>query len=222
MNSPLENMARDFYGYGRWDAPYWFIGLEQGGEDNDARAAAFAKQQSNGLCDCKDFHVEIGEERWHRDYPALQRSWRRLMLLLSSFTGTSSDNDDLRNYQRDHWAMKHGDTCVIELCGLSAKNLSVTIDRKSFLDGRIAVIRRKIVENKPKLVTMYGYGAQKHWEALVGRSLTRGEIFARESTVFVFAPHPTSHGPTDVTWKELGLVAANQFCSSRNGGLVAV
>jgi phage-related protein len=28
--SPIEEMARGCYGYGRWDAPYWFIGLEEG------------------------------------------------------------------------------------------------------------------------------------------------------------------------------------------------
>lgn len=26
----MSRMARDCYGYGRWDAPYWFIGLEEG------------------------------------------------------------------------------------------------------------------------------------------------------------------------------------------------
>ena len=26
----LENMAEHFFGYGRWDAPYWFISAEPG------------------------------------------------------------------------------------------------------------------------------------------------------------------------------------------------
>jgi len=26
----LENMAEHFFGYGRWDAPFWFIGPEAG------------------------------------------------------------------------------------------------------------------------------------------------------------------------------------------------
>jgi hypothetical protein len=28
--SELDHMAEDFYGYGRWDAPFWFIGPEAG------------------------------------------------------------------------------------------------------------------------------------------------------------------------------------------------
>ena len=33
-DSELAQMAKDFYGYGRWDAPFWFIGREAA-MDND-------------------------------------------------------------------------------------------------------------------------------------------------------------------------------------------
>jgi hypothetical protein len=32
-----EEMARECYGYGRWAAPYWFIGPEQGQGHDDLR-----------------------------------------------------------------------------------------------------------------------------------------------------------------------------------------
>lgn len=77
-------MASQFYGYGNWEPPYWFIGPEQGkgrkeGDDNAGRAQAWAKLGKPDLCDCKGFHVEIGENSWHREPPpgpALQRTWR--------------------------------------------------------------------------------------------------------------------------------------------------
>jgi hypothetical protein len=55
----IENLSRESFGYGRWDAPVWFIGLEQGGGDNSTRAKAFKAYQSDGLCDCKTFHEAI-------------------------------------------------------------------------------------------------------------------------------------------------------------------
>jgi hypothetical protein len=30
LDNHERNMAEDNFGYGRWDAPYWFIGPEQG------------------------------------------------------------------------------------------------------------------------------------------------------------------------------------------------
>jgi hypothetical protein len=36
--SELAKMAEDFFGYGRWEAPYWFIGPEAGmGKDGKDR-----------------------------------------------------------------------------------------------------------------------------------------------------------------------------------------
>src|ERR1700741_2319450 len=60
MDYELE-MARRSYGYGRWDAPYWFIGPEQGKgraepSGNSQRVNAWRKLGENELCDCLDFH----------------------------------------------------------------------------------------------------------------------------------------------------------------------
>jgi len=30
-----REMARSWFGYGRWSAPYWFVGMEPGGDDLD-------------------------------------------------------------------------------------------------------------------------------------------------------------------------------------------
>lgn len=33
---PKVLAARNWFGYGRWDAPYWFLGMEPGGTDDHA------------------------------------------------------------------------------------------------------------------------------------------------------------------------------------------
>src|ERR1035441_10231370 len=101
MNDELE-MAERFFGFGRWDAPYWFIGPEPGGSINDIRARVWKDQFGKGnLLDCKAFHdALVGAMREkgidpksidkvkklvrESPKPALQPTWRRLILLLKA------------------------------------------------------------------------------------------------------------------------------------------
>jgi len=98
MNDDERELALNCYGYGRWDAPYWFIGPEQGKgkleqKDVTDRASAFRKLNRDGLCDCRAFHTEIKDERWHfkeegirhKDMPPLQATWKSLILLLMAY-----------------------------------------------------------------------------------------------------------------------------------------
>jgi hypothetical protein len=54
-------MAEHFYGYGRWDAPFWFIGPEAA-MDNDgidsisARFQSWEKLGGSAIVDCVEHH----------------------------------------------------------------------------------------------------------------------------------------------------------------------
>src|SRR3954447_5240232 len=94
MKNDILAMAEGFYGFGRWDTPYWFIGPEPGQgkhEKNDlaARAKAWRLLNAEGLCDCRCYHKLIDELRWHFQQPRvdLQFTWRRMILLLVSYMG---------------------------------------------------------------------------------------------------------------------------------------
>jgi hypothetical protein len=108
-NTNLDEMARRSYGYGRWDAPYWFIGPEQGtgrheGSDLkqslERRCRCWGELGGRELNDCREFHRRIGEieMRWHLKSPkvALQSTWRPLMLLLMTFLRHPADKERLR------------------------------------------------------------------------------------------------------------------------------
>ena len=222
MNKDEEELARNCYGYGRWDAPYWFIGPEQGqGKwESDSvvdRTEAFRKLNKDGLCDCREFHIEIREERWHIKKEErrrsktliLQRTWQRLMLLLMTYrekcTGeVFKDDEVLRTYQRERWGSSIGETCVIELSGLPARNFQVPVDRERFREERIEFICNKISFYKPKLIVMYGVRDLKHWEYIAGIKLKPGIPQERGSTIFLFVLHPVAHGPRRQDWIEWG------------------
>ncbi|MBS1820899.1 MAG: hypothetical protein JST61_02800 [Acidobacteria bacterium] len=201
MDQATKEMARDCYGYGRWDAPFWFIGPEQGQgnpDDIPERYTAFSELNDEGLCDCREFHKTI-EPKWHRETPALQPTWRRLMLVLMACKGALTGDKDrdatiLRNYQRDQWGTTSGETCVIELSGLPARNLSERRDRESFRQQRIEKMCQKMSERKPGFVLIYSNGQWDHWKQ-------RTEL---RSHNVEFAPSPTAPGYTDQYWIDIG------------------
>lgn len=203
-------MARRGFGYGRWDAPYWFIGLEEGkgpGEsaDNSTRVQAWHRFEKDGLCDCRAFHFEIKESRLHCEHPRLAPTWRSLILLLKGFLDEDRSTERLRQYQRDRWGSSTGETCVIELSGTAAKGLAVDVDRDKFLEERIQFIRRKLGARPPTFVVMYGVTRRSDWERLVGCRLERDRIVRQGQTLYVMSRSPTARGGTNAAWLSLGI-----------------
>ena len=203
-------MARDCFGYGRWDAPYWFIGPEQGkgkGEPdgNDQRARAWFQLGKTELCDCLEFHAQIGDMSWHTGRPSLQRTWRPLILLLKAFLDQPSDLESLRAYQRDRWGrVKERETCVVELSGLAARSLREPVDRVRFREERVLTIRRRMLSSRPVFVVMYGLNERSDWEKIAGCPLVRDGVVKVGQTMIAFAPHPQDHGRRNSDWTDLG------------------
>jgi hypothetical protein len=91
-DTDVGDMAREWYGYGRWDAPYWFIGQEPGmdpAENNDLkpRCDAWIKLGAGELVDCQEHHFGFGQYDWHREVPPplLQPTWKHLIRLLLAY-----------------------------------------------------------------------------------------------------------------------------------------
>jgi len=225
-NMPLSKdelyLAENCYGYGRWDADYWFIGLEEGQapwEKNNfrRRAEVFREldtKDNDGLTDCREFHDGIGERRWHHENPKkgkidLQSTWKYLMLLLFAAKGYSHDDlllDDLKStYQFHQWGIKDnvaGETCVIELSGLPANNSKISKQRpkdvQELLDSirpkRIERIRRELTSNpKPRSIVFYGMTQKKNWERIAGCRLQEGVPTKVGLTTFIVAKQPVAY-----------------------------
>lgn len=207
-NPVLLEMARNHFGYGRWDAPYWFIGPEQGqkreeNHDLTLRLLAWQKLKCPELCDCAQFHREINQDDWH-DKRKLQPTWRKLIRLLKSFQGKSTDLDELRAYQSGSLGSVNGETCVIELAGLAANNYLVPRDRRAFRSERINTIKSYIGIHQPKFVVMYGRRDSDAWDEIAEREIPQRQIVVCGATALVAVPHPISRGTTNQFWEALG------------------
>jgi hypothetical protein len=210
------DMALKHYGYGRWDAPYWFLGPEPGmnGRENDLkeRASTWIELGRGELIDCKEHHLGFGESDWHRPPPPtppaarLQPTWRQLIrLLLATCDGTPPDNEDIRDYQRNRWGVKNenGETCVIELSSLAAPKLAAPGEHDLFRKERIQVIRERMDKHKPAFVVMYGVGQKHHWEEIAGAAFPTNSILKVGPSVLAFAKAPTSFGLPNSYWLDL-------------------
>ena len=221
MTADELELAENCYGYGLWNARYWFIGPEQGQgekEDNSLtdRAKAFRKLELDGLCDCRKYHEEIGVCDWHvpnrkTGKVKLQSTWKSLILTLKILLDKpeETDTDSRRSYQRFKWGSSSGETCVIELSGLPARSLGIIRDRERFRQLRIETIDKKMRAAKPRFVVIYGKTQAQHWRAFWAK-MNSPTIFLSEqivrigSTIIGFAPSPTARGPGNKLWRELG------------------
>ncbi len=203
-------MAERCFGFGSWEAQYWFIGPEQGKgpnepESNARRVEAWIQLGRQELNDCFEFHQLIGENRWHGDKPLLERTWRPLILLLMTFLNRPADNDSLRRYQKDMWGRTHGETCVIDLSGIAAKSSRVAVDRERFKEKRVKLIIDKMRTHRPKLVVLYGAGERQSWARIAGSDLSDVDTFVKsDHGLIAFAPHPISRGRLNEDWIKLG------------------
>lgn len=205
----MEEMALRYYGHGRWEAPYWFIGPEQGqgNERLECRIKAWIDLGAKELCDCRVFHERICDDRWHRDNkPALQKTWDKLVILLKAFKGEQTDDQDARRtYQRDRLGTLNGETCVIELSGLAAHDLKVDRGslRTEYQPERIDTIRHRIAENRPRFVVFYGTMNKAEWQEIVGCELAQGRVVLRDDIALLMAIHPNKARGNQY-WEGLG------------------
>ena len=72
-----------YWGYGSLDVPWWFVGMEEGGQpDWDEFAAFLHGWHRRGAPAMRDFRppaTERGNNRWFRDRPAIQPYWAKLI-----------------------------------------------------------------------------------------------------------------------------------------------
>jgi hypothetical protein len=83
LDNPRQLAARKWFGYGRWEAPYWFVGMEPGSDDELAWYQTWARLGGDELCDCRQHHLGTDYLKWHKaEFPSPQPTWIPLIQLL--------------------------------------------------------------------------------------------------------------------------------------------
>jgi hypothetical protein len=215
--------AEKWFGYGRWDASYWLVGKEPGGEDEPTQYTSWLRlggSKGAELIDCREHDLDCaehpGQMLWHGPKGKLQATWRPLIALLLAYFGASEyDKNEVWKYQDLAWGTTrtHGKTAVIELSAVAAPDTTTDEQlRLTHLDKRIETIRSRIQEYRPTFVLFYGGGIDpifrkpyiERWSKIAGTQLVQNEIVNRDGILYVATPHPTAPGLTNAFWTGLG------------------
>lgn len=218
----VETLAAEhWFGYGRWAAPYWFVGPEPGmqeqeGDNLSQRCQAWAELSGGTpaeLIDCYEHHDRFHELRLFTRTikmklpvdgrtmrPPMQDTWRRLIALLLGYLGERTDDDAIADYQCEKWGRKDGDTCVVELSALAARNLGVERDRKTFMDNRAQTLHQRLLENEPTFCVLYGRGSIDRYEQVVGGAFDANGYRRVGKTLCAFVEHPVARPGKPIEW----------------------
>ncbi len=235
----LGDFADTFYGYGNYEAPYWFVGIEEGG-GNDCNDIAIRLDvwQCRGRHEVEDlaaFHDKIKIDRFFADPVKSQTTWNKLIRILLSSKGVTTDLRAVKEYQSTKLGRSTGETCLIELLPLPSPSTAMWLlaqwtvlpqlktkkgYEKYYTPRRANHIKQRIIEYKPRVVVFYGVDPHllTWWQHIAGTAFSLLQvdgvnvwIAQGESTLFVITMHPAAKGLKNTYVHEVGALIANRL-----------
>jgi hypothetical protein len=205
ITQPELDLAEHWFGYGHWDAPYWFIGLEPGGSELDACLRAWKAAGKPELLDLKTGHAGHKLD-WFSDAAGTQPTWAKLIWLLLAYKDQEPTAAATRQYQKQKLGRSAGETALLELSCLPAENNGVPVARDLFRNERIATIRERLSQHAPRFVVFYSPDPRYRsaWNEIAGTPLERDTPVTVGSTTFVVTYHPNGE------WSKVYWVSAGQ------------
>lgn len=210
-----------FYGFGNFNADYWFIGIEEGGGGSEQevqnRIDSWIALGRTNLLDNQIHHHNIGLGKFFTDDNALQKTWDKLIVVYATLTGNDPNSTVLRKaIQRMDWGGMASNNALIEFFPLPSPNAnnwnygdwstipflkSRDIYKAHVANARMTFFRDKIKLHRPRMVFMYGGGLKHYWNSLplpiinawhmVKTRNNYWEYFLQNGTLYVVTPHPT-------------------------------
>jgi len=224
----LEEYTTQFFGFGRWDAPVWFVGTEEAGnptlEQFERRLRVWAQRGRHSLEDAPTFYPAVGQTHWHGKHAHLEPTWRQLIRMLLVARGHPDTEDALLAHQQDQFGASAGNVCLTELSPTPAPShrhwpyakrpdapewLRTRAEfMRRILPRRVAMLREKIALHRPRAVVFYFWKPRESAEAIAGgefESLVSEELlgFQRGGTQYFVTGHPATGYP-DTYFQGLG------------------
>ena len=213
--------AKGWYGYGRWQAPYWFVGIEPGGDDLDVLVPLWIDQGRDELSDIIAHHEQHKVDWFSDDARRPQKTWEKLIWLLLAYNGRDATPPAVLQYQKDKLGRREGDVALIELSALPAIDNRVKRPRMLYRCERVSHIAARLREHRPDFVVFYSPDNGKErryvdaWSAIAGAPLTRDVPVRIGQTTCVVTRHPNGQWQKEY-WVSLGKTLRNmmRFCRS--------
>jgi hypothetical protein len=166
----------NFLGYGRRDAPIWFVGIEEGlgiQKEEEVKNNVYARTKFDSIMDLREAHERLIEDGRPIDIvnkASFTAVWVWMAKIVLAHRRQSWDLDSAKNYVRTKLGRRDGETFLTELSPVPSARTS---DKKwsnyfkqygsaSLIEERQRTLRKLLAENQPQLVICYGkaYGSQ--------------------------------------------------------------
>jgi hypothetical protein len=231
LNESLLKLFIDrFYGYGNLDAPYWFIGMEEGGgnslEEISLRLSTWCERGMQTTEDLVDYHLALGIDQFFGEKPRLQSTWAKLIRVLHMLEGKPTTTDAIRTTQGSQLGRSDSLSCLLELLPLPSPStdqwlygdhtsLEFLKDRETYrtvlIPKRIDQLRAMIQEYSPKVVMCYGSAYRQHWLKIIQSDVETivldkydVQIGSTGMRWVAMVPHPTATGITNAYFEAVG------------------
>ena len=219
------------WGYGSLTAPYWFVGMEEGGGDDwPGFRDGLERWQARGAPPMRAFRPDPADRAanpWFGPRARVQPYWGRIIRIYLAAEGMPCDTAAVRRYQVEHLAAPDADTCLLELLPLPSpstthwlygehSDLDMLQDRAAYrahvVPSRIAALRAMIASHAPRYVVFVGLSYTQHWNSVADTDLpTRPErpVTSPDGrSRMTIARHPSSYGVTNAYFEQIGRTLA--------------
>jgi hypothetical protein len=189
-------LARGWYGYGRWEAPYWFVGIEPGGNELEACVRMWKALKRAELLDIAAHHEEHGTDWFGESVTRTQPTWQKLIWLLMYYRGEEPSASAVLAYQKKRLGRANDETALLELSALPAYASTITRPRMLFRAERTSLMRERLLHHQPEFAVFYSPDNSKgqryvdSWNAVTGRTLVRDIPVMLGHTACVMTYHP--------------------------------
>jgi hypothetical protein len=192
----VHRRVANFWGYGSFKAPTWFVGMEEGLGPETELEERFRVSGKATIDIRRDMARIPHAMRWFQPpRPPIQQSWKYpVALYLYLRDGRAPNREEIRAYQLHILGdIDREDSCVIELMPLPARStrdedwlyLKYVGTRQQFFKRyrpeRVRQLRDLITTHRPHLVIFYGMTYVSDWVDVIGQSarqITRQMYFA--------------------------------------------
>jgi hypothetical protein len=223
----LEQFMQTFFGYGTFQARYWFVGIEEcGGESFESIAGQLMEWSDAGKPKLMPLKPKKGD---------IDPTWGPLIQIVLAAQGQVATPSKIRKYQVKSLGKQDGDTCLLNLLPLPVPSPSDWLyaefsdlqDLKSRFrysertsPRRAHNLRSLIAKHRPAVVVFYGQEQRDSWRQIAGVEFEAQEEHgfecARgESTFFVCMPNPTYCGRISEDFAAIGRHVSLERTSSR-------
>jgi hypothetical protein len=222
----IQDFCLGFYGYGNLNSEYWFVGMEEGGQNTIKEFYESYVEKWDGK-ESADFLKDLNKETermYFSNDAKIQKTWGGIITLLLSIENFPINRESIIEYQKTKLGRINGNNLLIELLPLPHRSISdwdyqsleiPYFDTresycKYYLPKRIEHIKNLLKIHRPKVVVFLGVSEfyLESWKKIIGieknDNIIHPYIIRIDTTVFVICKHPAAFGLHSSYYPEIG------------------